>query len=182
MTITIRFAQKADAPAIARLHFQTWQETYRGLTPQAAYEVVTEEVRLARWQNMLSDEKGERTILVAEADGQLAGFGVAGPASHEIFQDRAEIKFLYVGSAFKRMGIGRDLLLHLAYHMIKAGYDSAGLGVVVGNDPAVAFYERMGGRRAGSYTDPGPVWRSDNHLYVWDDLPALVAHGVKNGR
>lgn len=74
-----------------------------------------------------------------------------------------------------------DLLLHLACHMIKAGYNSAGLGVVVGNDPAVAFYERMGGRRAGGYTDPGPVWRSDNHLYVWDDLPALVAHGVKNG-
>jgi hypothetical protein len=58
--------------------------------------------------------------------------------------------------------------------MMKAGYNGVGLGVVAGNNPAIAFYGGMGGTRAGSYTDPGPVWRSDNYLYVWDDLPVLV--------
>ncbi|PVE20622.1 GNAT family N-acetyltransferase [Microvirga sp. KLBC 81] len=181
MTISIRLAQEADALLIARLHFHTWQETYRGLAPQAAFDVVTEEVRLARWQSMLANEGSERTILVAEVDGQLAGVGMAGPASHEIFQSRAEIKFLYVGAAFKRRGVGRELLLHLARHMMKAGYNGVGLGVVAGNNPAIAFYERMGGTRAGGYTDPGPVWRSDNYLYVWDDLPTLMAQEAKSG-
>ncbi|WP_262273277.1 GNAT family N-acetyltransferase [Microvirga yunnanensis] len=179
MTISIRWAQKTDAPPIARLHFHTWRETYQGLAPQAAFDAVTEEVRLARWQGLLAREGCEQTILIAEVDGQLAGFGMAGSASHEIFQSRAEIKFLYVGTAFKRRGVGRELLLHLGRHMMKAGYSGVGLGVVVGNNPAIAFYEGMGGTRAGNYTDPGPVWRSENHLYVWDDLPVLVAQEAK---
>ena len=180
MTITIRSAQKADALSIARLHFHTWRETYRGLAPQTVYDAVTEEIRLARWQNMLSNAESEWIIMVAEAEGQLAGFGAAGPASHEIYQGRAEIKFLYVGAAFKRMGLGRNLLLHLARRLMEAGYDKAGLGVVVGNNPAIAFYEGMGGKRIGGYTDPGPVWRSENYLYVWDNLPALIAEERKN--
>lgn len=180
MTISIRWAQKADAPLIARLHFHTWRETYQGLAPQAAFDVVTEEVRLARWQGLLATEGSERTILVAEIDGQLAGFGMAGSASHEIFQSRAEIKFLYVGAAFKRRGVGRELLLHLVRHMMKAGYHGVGLGVVAGNHPAIAFYEGIGGTKAGTYIDPGPVWRSDNYLYVWDDLPVLVAQEAKS--
>ncbi|HEV2565298.1 MAG TPA: GNAT family N-acetyltransferase [Microvirga sp.] len=180
MTVSIRSARAADALPIARLHYHTWRETYRGLAPQAAFNTVTEEVRHGRWQSMLAGQGGERTILVAEVDGQLAGFGMAGPASHEIFQSRAEIKFLYVGAAFKRRGIGRELLLHLARHMKKVGYNGVGLGVVAGNNPAIAFYERMKGTRAGNYTDPGPVWRSNNYLYVWDDLPALIAQDGKS--
>jgi len=180
MTVTIRLANNADALPIARLHFHTWQETYRGLAPQTAYDAVTEEVRLARWQSMLSNVESERIIVVAEAEGRLAGFGAAGPASHDIFQGRAEIKFLYVGAAFARMGVGRNLLLHLARRMKEAGYNGVGLGVVVGNNPAIAFYERMGGERAGSYTDPGPVWRSQDYLYVWDDLSALIAQERKS--
>lgn len=180
MIISIRSAQVADALLIARLHFHTWRETYRGLAPQDAFDIVTEEVRLDRWQSMLVSEGGKRIILVAEVDGQLAGFGMAGPPSHEIFQSRAEIKFLYVGAAFKRMGVGRELLLHLARHMKKAGYNGVGLGVVAGNNPAIAFYERMKGTRAGNYIDPGPVWRSDNYLYVWDNLSALIAQDGKS--
>jgi hypothetical protein len=48
------------------------------------------------------------------------------------------------------------------------------LGVVDGNDRAVAFYQHLGGRRIGRYTDAGPVWRSDNLAYAWDDLAALA--------
>ena len=175
MEISIRTAQQADAPAIARLHFHMWRETYRSLAPEAALQVLTETVRLARWQEMLAFERSGRAILLAEIDGRLAGFGVAGPPSHEAFLDRAEVKFLYVDSAFKRLGIGRTLLVELARDIIGLGYGGMALGVVIGNDPAIAFYEAMGGRRAGSYTDPGPVWRSENHIYVWGDLPGLVA-------
>jgi ribosomal protein S18 acetylase RimI-like enzyme len=181
MTISIRSAQEADAMLIAQLHFHTWRETYRGLAPRAAFTAVTEEVRLDRWQRMLASKGGEQTILVAEVDGQLAGFGMVGPASHEIFQSRAEIRFLYVGAAFKRRGVGRKLLLHLARHMKEPGYSGVGLGVVAGNSPAITFYDGMRGTRVGNYTDPGPIWRSDNHLYVWDDLPALAAQEEERG-
>lgn len=48
---------------------------------------------------------------------------------------------------------------------------------MVGNDLAIAFYEAQGGRRAGAYSDPGPLWRSHNLLYAWDDLTALASRG-----
>lgn len=178
MTVTIRSAQHADAQSIARLHYQTWRETYRDLAPEAIFEVMIERVRLSRWQEMLALERRGRTILLAEANGQLAGFGVAGPPSHEVFLNRAEVKFLYVDAAFKRMGIGRNLLIQLARHKMEFGYGGIALGVVVGNDPAIAFYEALGGQRAGRYTDPGPVWRSENFIYAWDDLPWLIGSGA----
>lgn len=179
MAIKIRAAQPADAQAIARLHYQTWRETYRDLAPEVAFEVLTESVRLSRWNEMLAQEGSGRVMLLAEADGQVAGFGVAGPSSHDVFQNRAEVKFLYVGAAFKRMGVGRTLLIELARHLMELGYSGMALGVVVGNEPAIAFYEALGGRRGGRYVDPGPVWRSENFVYAWDDLPGLAGSDVR---
>ena len=53
-------------------------------------------------------------------------------------------------------------------------YVGEALGVVVGNKPAMAFYEALGGRVAGTYIDPGPLWRSDNLIFVWDEVSDLV--------
>ena len=57
------------------------------------------------------------------------------------------------------------------------GYGGCALAVVVGNAPAMLFYERLGGRRAGGFTDPGPLWPSDNIVFVWDELSALIGDG-----
>ncbi|WP_218823732.1 GNAT family N-acetyltransferase [Inquilinus limosus] len=131
--------------------------------------------RQARWETILADPA--QVALVAEVGGALAGFGLAGPPGDPAFGDRGEVKYLYVGSGFARRGLGRRLLAALAAAMARRGYAALGLGVVVGNDPAIAFYEAQGGRRIGAYIDPGPLWRSDNLLYVWDDLIALAARG-----
>ena len=61
----------------------------------------------------------------------------------------------------------------LAAQLAAFGYSSAALGVVVGNEPAITFYRSLGGRMIGQYTDPGPIWRSDNLIFVWDDLSLL---------
>lgn len=57
------------------------------------------------------------------------------------------------------------------------GYSGAALGVVAGNDGAVAFYQALGGRLAGRYLDPGPLWRSENLIFVWDELSELGGGG-----
>jgi ribosomal protein S18 acetylase RimI-like enzyme len=128
-----------------------------------------------RWASILADPA--QIALVAEIGGVLAGFGLAGPPGDAAYGDRGEVKYLYVGRDFARRGLGRRLLGALAAALAGRGYAALGLGVVEGNDPAIAFYEAQGGRRIGAYTDPGPLWRSHNLLYAWDDLPALVARG-----
>ncbi len=172
MTFTLRTATSADAATIAALHIEIWRETYRDLAPPEIFSAMDVNVRLRRWHGILADPA--RTTLLAEIDGALAGFGLCGSPGHPIFEARGEIKNLFVGSAFARRGIGRRLMAAMATILEDHGHAGVGLGVVVGNAPAIAFYESRGGRRAGTYTDPGPMWPSNNLLYVWDDLAALT--------
>jgi ribosomal protein S18 acetylase RimI-like enzyme len=169
----IRFALPTDAAAIAPFHVAIWRETYRDLAPPAIFDAMDVSTRLARWQATLADPS--RATLIAEVDGTLAGFGLCGPPVDRIYGDRGEIKNLFVGRSFARRGIGQRLMGEMAATLAARGHTGLGLGVVVGNAPAIAFYEALGGRQAGAYTDPGPMWRSDNLFYVWDDLAPLIA-------
>ncbi|MCC7049028.1 MAG: GNAT family N-acetyltransferase [Alphaproteobacteria bacterium] len=173
----IRPATLSDAPSIARTHAAVWRRTYRGLAPPEAIAALDEAARLARWVDILSKPAPDQVALVATMDGRLAGFGLAGPAGHRAFGGRAEIKYLYVDDAFQRRGAGRRLMTELAAVLAATGHKAVALGVVEGNAPAIAFYAALGGRAIGSYTDSGPVWRSRNIVYAWDDINALCGRG-----
>jgi ribosomal protein S18 acetylase RimI-like enzyme len=124
--------------------------------------------RLASWREQLSGFEGQ-TVLVAEHAGELVGFGAYGYSELPGLPQKLEIKNLFVSPAHQR-----QLMVGIAHRLANFGAHGIGLGVVAGNDAALAFYLALGGRIAGTYTDPGPLWRSTNQLIVWDDLNALV--------
>ncbi|NTF42266.1 GNAT family N-acetyltransferase [Rhizobium rhizogenes] len=171
--IRIRPAVVDDAPAIARLHRAVWCHTYHDLAPAEVYRLLDEDFRLIRWSEMLANPRPHQCVLLAEQENRLVGIGAIGAPSEAAFGGRGEIRSLYIDPTVKRQGLGRRLMRELAAQLAAMGYTGAGLGVVVGNDPAVAFYRSLGGRVIGQYTDPGPIWRSDNLIFVWDDLSAL---------
>jgi ribosomal protein S18 acetylase RimI-like enzyme len=173
MTLTFRAATPDDAAAIAPFHVAIWRDTYRDLAPSGIFNAMDVPTRLARWHGILADPT--RATFLAETDGALAAFGLCGPPGDAMFGGRGEIKNLFVGRDFARRGIGKRLMAEMAALLQARGHAGVGLGVVVGNTPAIRFYEALGGRRIGTYTDPGPMWRSDNLLYVWDDVAALTA-------
>ena len=127
---------------------------------------------------MLAAEDSRRITTLAVIDDEITGFTQTAPSSEPIFAGRAELKYLYVAAAWTRCGIGRSLLSDAARCLQRQGHDAMGLGVVAGNAAAIRFYEATGGREAGRYTDPGPLWRSENLLYVWDDLMPIVQGSV----
>ncbi len=43
-----------DAPAIARVHVDTWRTTYRGIVPEDYLATLSYEKRESRWAQMLS--------------------------------------------------------------------------------------------------------------------------------
>ena len=90
----------------------------------------------------------------------MVGTEAAGRPSEAIFEERGEIKFLYVDPDFKRRGVGRSLLAQVAIlleeHTLSGGRFKRGQG----KEPAIAFYETLNGSQAGEYIDPGPIWRS----------------------
>ncbi len=171
--IAIRPAAVTDAADIARLHRLVWCETYRDLAPTEVYHTLDEDFRRARWSDMIANPSLHQAILLAEQGDRLVGIGAVGAPTHSAFEGRGEIRSLYIDPSVKRQGLGRRLMRELVAELAAFGYSSAALGVVVGNEPAIAFYRSLGGRIVGQCTDPGPVWRSDNLVFVWDDLSLL---------
>lgn len=174
MAVSFRDATLADAPAIAALHVAIWRPTYRHLAPAAAYEALDEARRLARWRDVLGRPDPERLVLLAEDDGRLVGFAEAARPSAAEIGERWEVKHLYVATDRARRGIGRALLGRLARRLVGREPQGVALGVVVGNDPALAFYASLGGTIVGRYADPGPLWPSDNLIVAWDDTATLA--------
>ena len=172
--IFIRTANIDDAQMIADFHVKVWRHTYQELAPAEAYTVLNEQHRGKQWKEKLSANDSSQVVLIAEIDGRTVGIGAAGRPSESIFDGRGEIKFLYVDPDFKRRGIGRELLAQLATHLRKMHYQGAALSVVKGNESAIAFYEALNGRQAGEYIDPGPMWRSENIVFAWDDVASLI--------
>ncbi|MDL2397747.1 GNAT family N-acetyltransferase [Rhizobium mayense] len=172
--IRIRPATMADATAIAGLHVAVWRDTYRELAPIEAFRVLDEAYREDKWAAALANPDRHQLVLVAEQGNRLVGIGAVGAPSQTAFEGRGEIRSLYVDPAIKRRGLGRRLMGKLAEHLAALQYPGAALGVVAGNDPAIAFYQSLGGRMIGRYTDPGPIWRSDNIVVAWDDLSLLM--------
>ena len=102
------------------------------------------------------------------------GIGTGGSATVPELLGHGEVLYLYVDPTHIRAGIGRALMRSLARALQAQGYRSVALGVVEGNQPAIDFYRKLGGRFAGSYIDAGPQWRSRNQIIIWDDLQALL--------
>ena len=72
-----------------------------------------------------------------------------------------EIVHLYVDPSSQGRGIGRTLLHRLTLFLEATGWSRIKLAVVRGNDQAVRFYKREGGRVVGGFVD-GVLWHSEN--------------------
>lgn len=166
----LRPARPDDAPALAALHVAVWRQTYGHLAPPEAIARLDEALRLRQWTAALADP--DRRTWVAEGGdgtgGELLGLVGTGAPGEALFAARGEIKHLYVAANARRTGLGARLLAAGRAALEQAGFSGAGLGVVRENTSARAFYAAAGGREAGAYTDPGPLWCSDMVLVVWD--------------
>lgn len=165
--IPLRPALPADTAAVAAFHHRIWHQTYRDMAPPEARAQLDLDWRLAQWSGWLTRPAPFATLL-AERDGAIAGLVSFGPTDHPAFAGRGEIGHLYVDAEQRGRGLGRQLLTQAIAQLRAAGFGGVGLAVVRDNHAARAFYAAAGGQEAGGFTDPGPLWRSDNLLVVWD--------------
>ncbi len=147
----VRRAARADADGIARVHVAAWRETYAGLLPQEMIDGQTLEERAALWRSLV--EPGGPTVLVVESEGEIVGFGSAGPAREPALGTSGEVTAIYLLDPAKRRGAGRLLMRRLFDALAADGHETAGLWVLASNVPAIAFYEAMGGTRGDAVKD-----------------------------
>jgi len=170
MAIIIRPAHLDEAKEIAAFHVRIWRETYLDIAPPVAIEKLDVQHRLPVWQRYLGAPKPCQHTLVAVDSGAIVGLVSFGPPSHPVFGTRGEVKHLYVDQAYKRQGIGRRLMHVAIRQMANDGFKGAALAMAEGNTKALNFYAAIGGVQDGSFIDLGPIWKSKNLIFKWDNI------------
>ncbi len=147
LEVVVRPATLADAPGIAAVHVDSWHTTYRGIFPQAAIEEHTLERREGLWTHVLEMPSAGRSVWVAVCGDEVIGFAAFGPLRTDgpPIEGEAELTSIYLRDGVQRAGIGRRLFGAGARWLKTAGFGAVRCKVVRGN-PAIAFYQRLGGR------------------------------------
>ena len=89
--------------------------------------------------------------LVAERDGQVAGFAYGAPHHERAAYRWAADVSVYVDSAHHRHGIGRQLYERLLTLLRQQGFHVACGGVTLPNDASVRLHEALGFEAVGVY-------------------------------
>jgi GNAT superfamily N-acetyltransferase len=140
-SLAVRSARVEDVARMARVHVRCWQETYRGLMPDAVLDdpgLLAARERL--WTAVLTDERyrGNR-VAVAERDGELIGIAMSGPPLDAGAVWARQLYVMYVYAADHGTGAGPALL-----EAVVDPEESVALWVADPNPRAQAFYRKHG--------------------------------------
>jgi GNAT superfamily N-acetyltransferase len=155
--LSVRSATVEDSPAIARVHWNSWVATYRGVFPQRSFDefpLANRERLWGREAGLNADPAQRSQLIVALLDGRVAGFAHVGPyrvqaADTPGAADDGELRALYLDPGLQRRGIGSRLWLASVHTLRSTGFAALRLWCIAGNE-AEAFYRAMGARKIGS--------------------------------
>lgn len=136
---------------MARVHVNSWQETYRGLVADEVLDRPDAVERRERWwvRAVTEGAEGTTTVAVAEREGEIIGIASAGHPRDDDATWPVELFVLYVLADFHGTGAG-SLLLDAVI-----GHSPAGLWVADPNPRAQAFYRKSGFHADGNRSDEG---------------------------
>jgi ribosomal protein S18 acetylase RimI-like enzyme len=139
--LVTRPAQVADIPGLARLHVESWRETFRGLFSDAVLDDPDAVERRERfWTAALTDERySKNTAATATLDGKVVGLAMSGPALDEDATWESQLYVLYTYASVHGRGAGSALL-----NAVNDPGAAAGLWVVDPSPRAQAFYRKHG--------------------------------------
>jgi GNAT superfamily N-acetyltransferase len=169
----IRPAVPEDAPAIARVHIESWRTTYKGIFPQDLLDGLSIEDRASSWSDALAKPPARFVTLVGcDETGQVVAFASGGAERTGRLGCDGELQAIYLLKGVQRQGLGTLLIRHFARDLQSMGFNSMAVWVLARN-PSRRFYEALGAtiiteqqieRGGQSYTEIA---------YGWSDLKEL---------
>ncbi len=170
-----RIANINDLESLAKLHAESWRESYRGIFSDDFLDKGVLEERLNYWVNRLSSPKKNQLVMIASDENGVTGFICA--FGDESSQWGTFIENLHVSTSVQGKGIGKQLM-YLAAKWADEIFEHKGvyLEVLEDNLNARDFYQRIGAKHQETnlWQPPGSDNKVNDLLYVWEsNLPLL---------
>lgn len=173
----IRPATLADSEALAHIQVDSYRTAYANFFPpdylaQFSYAEQTQD-----WRDLLTkaatDPKADVLLVAAAPPGEVVAYGL-GRLGANLPDYASEIVALHVRQTHQRHGVGRQLVAALAQQLRERQAASLLLWVLEQN-PARAFYEKLGGQLIGQQTiDTGEGWFIHEVAYGWPDIADII--------
>ncbi len=145
-----REATVDDALGIARVHVDTWRNTYASFLPPEYLAAMSYKKSQRMFQSLLTrPQPGAKTFVADAGDKRgIAGASTGGYNSrgHPTYQ--GELVGIYVLPMYQRQGIGRHLVRAMKDHLLQHGVRGM-LVWVFADNPNWSFYEHLGATFAG---------------------------------
>lgn len=177
--IKIRPAQPKDAPSIAKVQVETWQDAYVGILPDRILLEMRAVRAAAQWANAVAKNQTPGFFQVAEWDDRIVGFCQGGKRRQDIKAagdeagEIAEIYVLYVDPSFQGLGVGTAMMGRVVENLSEEGYGALVLTVLSGNRSGTAFYDKLGGSADLPIECTVMGAQTEETVYRWPDIRAL---------
>lgn len=169
MEFLIRAAQIQDASGIARVHVDSWLETYKGIVPDSYLSTLSKAKKQEMWERIVSSNKAKQYTFVAEVNGQIVGFVNGGEAREKNHGYDGELCAIYLLKSHQGKKIGKTMFQRLLESLKKDSMKTMYLWVLR-DIPTVSFYQGIGGKKATDRLDEigGKPLLED--LYYWENI------------
>jgi ribosomal protein S18 acetylase RimI-like enzyme len=164
----VRYATDADLTVVSEIKVRNWAETYGPLLgDNVIAPFLDQDAQLEALRKQASDP--DTLLLVADDGNNVVGFALT-------FVSRDPVPWLeslHVIAEVRGHGVGTLLMRATAARLLASGHTGMRLGVIVGNDSAARFYERLEGLLMG--VEPVTFAAGVSHwVYGWPDLSRLA--------
>ena len=138
--MTIRKVTSTDALSIAKVHVQSWHETYQSIVNSEILNELSVENKTLLWHKVIQDENQE--VLIFEKNNKILGFADFYFHPYESF---GEIRAIYLLKSIQGKGVGSELIKRGLVLFQKHGCREVHIEVFDQN-PSRYFYERLGAK------------------------------------
>lgn len=162
-------ANESDIKDIAKVHVDSWKETYCGIIHEDILRIRTYIKRRDLWRQIIRENKA-LTYVAKANDGKVVGFISGGKERTGTYEYDAEIYAIYILQAYQGQKVGKQLVHTIAKELYEQGYHSAMVWVIE-NNPSKYFYEKLEGKRIDKkYIENLQIYEV---AYGWCDMNVL---------
>ena len=167
-SISFREATVADCLAVARVHVQTWRESFAGIVPQTFLDKMSVEKRATAFEKGFSTAS-YKMYVAEDTERGVVGFADFGEPRENIDAYEGELYAIYLLPEFQRIGIG-GRLFNLGMEFFIGGGKHSMYLLALEASPYRSFYEELGGQVIGRKQIEIEGVMFDELVYGWGSL------------